>query len=153
MGKSKNKDSNHQLKMGARVHYMRKKCYNTKSNKMRQVRTPGGKLVAHLLKKKAKAPQTPMTTFVTKLSGLKKLRPHDYKKSPKSSRRISRVYGGVLTHSAVKDRIIRTLLSEEVKSVKMILGSKSSEGKSKKKAAKTKGKKKPVARKLPAGQA
>merc|ERR1712091_623838 len=123
--------------MGARVHYMRKKCYATKSNKIRQVRTPGGKLVAHLLKKKAKAPQTPLTTFNTKLGGLKRMRPHDYKQSSKSSRRISRVYGGALTHKAVRDRIIRTLLSEEVKSVKDIVRHKTSEGK-KKKATKSK---------------
>merc|ERR1711907_133531 len=139
MGKSKYKDSNHTEKMGARVHYVRQKCYRTRSNKIRQIRTPGGKLVAHLLKKKAKAPQTPVTTFNTKLGGLKAMRPHDYKKSPKSSRRISRVYGGVLTHKAVRDRIIRTLLTEEVRCVKRALAGKAAVDSKKKKAAKSKG--------------
>merc|ERR1712007_178027 len=119
---------------------------------MKQIRTPGGKLVAHLVAKRGKAPQTPLTTYMTKLTGLRAMRPHDYKKSPKSSRRISRVYGGVLTHKAVKDRIIRTFLTEEVKCVKRAMASQMSSKKSKK-ATKAKGKKKPVAKRLPATQA
>merc|ERR1712029_790231 len=149
MGKSKKRFESLR-KMGARVHYTRQNSYNTKSNKIRQVRTPGGKLVAHYLKKKAKGPQTNNTTFATKLSGLKKMRPHDYKKAPRNSRRISRVYGGVLTHKAVRDRIIRTFLTEEVRCVKKAVAAKTSAESKKKKATKSKGKKKPVARKLPA---
>merc|ERR1712066_428776 len=136
-------------KMGARVNYTRQNSYNTRSNKIRQVRTPGGRLVAHYLKKKAKAPQTPMNTFITKLSGLKRIRPHDYKKAPRSSRRISRAYGGVLTHKAVRDRIIRTFLTEEVRLVKKAMATKAAADSKKKKNTKGgKGKKKPTAKRL-----
>ena len=40
----------------ARVTYRRRKSYNTKSNKIAKHRTPGGRLVAKYLRKKAKGP-------------------------------------------------------------------------------------------------
>merc|ERR1711957_69994 len=46
-----------------------------------------------------------------RLGGLSRMRPQNY-------RRVNRAYGGVFDHSEVKNRIIRTFLTEEVKNVK-----------------------------------
>ena len=40
-----------------RVTYRRRKSFNTKSNKIRKVKTPGGKLVVHYVGKRGKGPQ------------------------------------------------------------------------------------------------
>ena len=41
--------------MVQRLNFRRKNHYNTKSNKTRTVKTPGGKVTYHVLKKKASA--------------------------------------------------------------------------------------------------
>merc|ERR1712125_275802 len=97
--------------MGARVHYTRHNSWNTRSNKFRQVRTPGGRLAVQYVAKRAKRPQNAMVTSAKRLGGLNRMRPQNY-------RRVSRAYGGVYDHSEVKNRIIRTFLTEEVKNVK-----------------------------------
>merc|ERR1712125_228200 len=90
--------------MGARVHYTRHNSWNTRSNKFRQVRTPGGRLAVQYVAKR--------------LGGLNRMRPQNYRRIHKHYRRVSRAYGGVYDHSEVKNRIIRTFLTEEVKNVK-----------------------------------
>merc|ERR1712062_177751 len=117
MGKSKRKDSKLE-KMGARVNYTRNKSWNTRSNKIRQVRTPGGRLAAQYVTKKAKGPGNGMRTSSLRLGGLSRMRPTDYKRTAKHTRRICRAYGGVYSHIELKNRIIRTFLTEEVKNVK-----------------------------------
>ena len=42
--------------MGDRVHYLRRKSYNTKSNKIRKHRTPGGRLTIKYVGKTSKGP-------------------------------------------------------------------------------------------------
>ena len=44
------------LRRGDRVTYRRRKSFRTVSNKVRKVKTPGGKLVLHYTGKKGKAP-------------------------------------------------------------------------------------------------
>merc|ERR1711976_779035 len=78
MGKSKGKDSTLHT-MGARVNYTRNKSWNTRSNKIRQVRTPGGRLAAQYVTKKAKGPGNGLRTSSVRLGGLARLRPTDYK--------------------------------------------------------------------------
>merc|ERR1712194_141664 len=85
--------------------------WNTRSNKFRQVRTPGGRLAVQYVQKTAKGPQNAMVTSMKRLGGLSRMRPQHY-------RRVNRAYGGVFDHSEVKNRIIRTFLTEEVKNVK-----------------------------------
>ncbi len=104
----------------ARVTYRRRKSYNTKSNKIRKHRTPGGRLTIKYLRKNAKGVQTGVNTR-SKLSGLKSLRNPQYKKLTHTDRSISRAYGGVLTPRELKDRIKRAFLIEEVKIVKKIV--------------------------------
>merc|ERR1711898_23478 len=104
--------------MGARVHYTRHNSWNTRSNKFRQVRTPGGRLAVQYVQKRAKGPQNAMVTSAKRLGGLFSMRPNNYRRIHKHYRRVSRAYGGVFDHSEVKNRIIRTFLTEEVKNVK-----------------------------------
>jgi len=96
---------------------LRKRCsYNTKSNKTKKVKTPGNKLLVHYVKKISKGPHCKESG--KRLSGLPSMRPREYSRINRKDRTISRAYGGVLTHSVVKDRIIRAFLSEEVKVIK-----------------------------------
>ena len=102
-----------------RINYRRRSAYRTKSNKIRPVKTPGGKLVAHVVKKKANGPRCGDTGV--RLPGIKALRPHEYRGVPKRMRTVSRAYGGALCGGAVKARIIRAFLIEEQKIVKKVL--------------------------------
>merc|ERR1712100_303 len=135
MGKIEKKDSK-PIEMGARVHYTRNKSWNTRSNKIRQVRTPGGRLSVQYVAKRAATPKSAMVTDSQRLGGLRRMRPHAYSCIPKHHRRIARAYGGVFTHSEVKNRIIRTFLTEEVKNVKKAI-SQTAASEAKKKRKKT----------------
>merc|ERR1712100_223718 len=148
MGKIEKKDSK-PIEMGARVHYTRNKSWNTRSNKVRQVRTPGGRLHVQYVQKRAATPKSAMVTDSARLGGLRRMRPHAYKLQSKHTRRVSRAYGGVYTHSEVKNRIIRTFLTEEVKNVKKAISqTAASEAKKKRRTAKNTGgaKKRPARR-------
>ena len=105
-----------------RVHYLRKHTYTTRSNKIRKVRTPGGRLTVQYIKKVSKGPQTAIKGRA-RLSGLKKLSNSDYSRQTRSSRRIARPYGGVITPGELKEKIMRAFLIEEVKIVKKIVKS------------------------------
>merc|ERR1711907_516054 len=103
----------------------------------RQVRTPGGRLAVQYVAKKAKGPQNAMVTSAKRLGGLNRMRPQNYRRIHKHYRRVSRAYGGVFDHSEVKNRIIRTFLTEEVKNVKKTMALQASlEAKKNKKAKK-----------------
>uniref|UniRef100_C9W1I7 Large ribosomal subunit protein eL34 n=1 Tax=Rhipicephalus sanguineus TaxID=34632 RepID=C9W1I7_RHISA len=96
---------------------LRRHCrYNTKSNKQRVVKTPGGRLVVQLRTKVAQRPKC--GDCKRKLAGIAAVRPHEYKNLKKRERTVSRAYGGVRCHSCVKDRIIRAFLREEQRSLK-----------------------------------
>lgn len=103
-----------------RVTYLRQKSYNTRSNKIRKLRTPGGRLTIQYMRKTAKGPQTASKTR-SRLSGLRRLRNPQYATLSKTQRSISRPYGGVLTPCEVKDKIMRAFLVEEVKIVKQLV--------------------------------
>ena len=106
--------------MSNRVTYRRRKSYNTRSNKIRKVKTPGGRLVAQYVRKNAKGVQTAVKTNA-KLSGLPSKRNAQYKQLARCKRTVSRPYGGVLTPQDVKDKILRAFLIEEVKIVKQVV--------------------------------
>ena len=105
--------------MGDRVHYLRRKSYNTRSNKIRKQRTPGGRLAIKYVGKTSKGPQTSINTK-SKLTGLQKLSNSRWRGLSHTQRTISRPYGGVLTPCELKDKIKRAFLIEEVKIVKKI---------------------------------
>lgn len=103
-----------------RVTYKRRKSYNTKSNKIKKIRTPGGRLTIQYVTKSAKGPQTGVNTRA-RLSGLRALRNPAYSRTSHTSRTISRPYGGVLTPNEVREKILRAFLIEEVKVVKRVV--------------------------------
>ncbi len=92
-----------------RVTYRRRHSYRTKSNKFRVLKTPGGKLTVQYVTKK---------TNGTGKAGVTKARPGAFKRLSYSKRTVSRPYGGVLTHSEVRDRITRAFMIEEINSIK-----------------------------------
>ena len=71
------------------------------------------------------------------MQGVKVARPNDFRRLNASRRRVYRPYGGVLTGTQVRDRIMRAFLIEEFKRFKNISkGSGDKKDKKKKKAAK-----------------
>merc|ERR1719387_2615900 len=87
-----------------RIQYRRRSAYRTRSNNFKPVKTPGGKLVLHLIKKHTRG---------TEMQGVKVARPNDFRRMTSSKRVVSRAYGGVLTAGEVRERIMRAFLIEE----------------------------------------
>lgn len=105
--------------MALRVTYRRRKSYNTKSNKIRKVKTPGGRLVVQYVQKRAKGPQLQLDSK-SKVGGVSKLRNPQFSQLSYTQRSISRPYGGQFSPSELKDRIKRAFLIEEMKISKKI---------------------------------
>merc|ERR1712071_28782 len=113
-----------------RITYRRKSSYRTKGNNFRPIKTPGGKLVLHLIKKHTKG---------TEMQGVKVALPNDFRRMTSSKRTVSRAYGGILTATEVKDRIMRAFLVDEFKNFKNVSKVSDKAGKkSKKKGSKAK---------------
>ena len=106
--------------MVQRVTYRRRLSYNTKSNKVRKVKTPGSRLVVQYVQKRAHGPRAPHDSCDCgkRINGIAQLRPYHYKKLSKRQKTVSRPYGGVLCAGCVKSRIIRAFLIEEIRSIK-----------------------------------
>lgn len=106
--------------MVQRVTYRRRLSYNTASNKVRKVRTPGSKVVVQYVQKRAHGPRAPYDSCDCgkRINGIAQLRPFHYKRLSKRQKTVSRAYGGVLCAGCVKSRIIRAFLLEEVKAIK-----------------------------------
>ncbi|SCV01539.1 LAMI_0G12134g1_1 [Lachancea mirantina] len=125
--------------MAQRVTFRRRNPYNTRSNKIKVVKTPGGVLRAQHTKKLATRPKCGDTGVP--LQGVSALRPRAYAQVSKTSKTVSRAYGGVLSANAVKERVIRAFLIEEQKIVKKVVkeqteAAKKAEKKTSKKAKK-----------------
>ena len=101
--------------MVQRVTYRRKLHYNTRSNKTKITRTPGGKMAVQYLKKRVNGPHTPKHLGHKRLHGTKCLRIVDAKNKSKRFKTVSRAYGGVLNAEQVRDRIVRSFILEEHK--------------------------------------
>ena len=112
-----------------RITYRKRHSYNTKTNKVRPVKTPGGKLVARYIAKKGTAPKCAETG--KPLAGIPALRPYQYSSIPKHKRSVSRPYGGMLCAGAVRERILRAFILEESKIVKKMLVEKAKKAKGK----------------------
>ena len=83
--------------MVQRVTYRRRLSYNTKSNRRKIVRTPGGKLVFQYLKKRPNVPKCPMTGI--RLKGVKPMRPSEKSRHSLRQKKVYRAYGGKLNLS------------------------------------------------------
>merc|ERR1712240_606183 len=106
-------------KMVQRITYRRRLSYNTKSNKRKVVRTPGGKLVFQYLKKRPSVPKCPVTGMPVK--SVKPATNQEKSRMSKRQKTVYRAYGGVLSHTAVRDKIVRAFLIEEQKIVMKVL--------------------------------
>mmetsp|Transcript_8866 Transcript_8866/g.22314 ORF Transcript_8866/g.22314 Transcript_8866/m.22314 type:complete len:119 (-) Transcript_8866:149-505(-) len=108
--------------MVQRITYRRRHCYATKSNVVRKLHTPGGKLTIQYVKKKTKGPQTPSGDH-GRIHGVPRLAAYKYrnKHMAKNKKSVTRAYGGVLSGGAVRERIVRAFLVEEQKIVKKVL--------------------------------
>ena len=85
--------------MVQRITYRRRLSYNTKSNRRKKVRTPGGKLVFQYLKKRPALPKCPMTGV--KLKGIKPSRPAERKRLSLRKKKVFRAYGGRLNRPKI----------------------------------------------------
>ena len=90
--------------------------YHTESNRLKRIKTPGGRLTFHKLSK-VRNPIVCGDTGVP-LNGIKRLDKCEWKNAPKRMRTVSRAYGGVLSSNAVRHRIMRAFLNEELKCIK-----------------------------------
>ena len=87
--------------MVQRVTYRRRLSYNTKSNRRKIVRTPGGKLVFQYLKKRPNVPKCPMTGV--RLKGVKPMRPTEKARHSLRHKKVYRAYGGIAIHKLKVD--------------------------------------------------
>jgi len=111
---------------------------DSQSNKQRILKTPGGRLTFHLLKKKATGPRC--GDCGKHIIGVPRLRPYEYRRLKKRERRVNRAYGGSRCAGCVRKRIVRAFLIEEQKCVKQVLQEKMSQAKSEVAPKKKKGK-------------
>ncbi|KAH8383751.1 hypothetical protein KR009_010373 [Drosophila setifemur] len=102
--------------MVQRLTLRRRLSYNTRSNKRRIVRTPGGRLVYQYVKKNKTVPRCGQCK--EKLKGITPSRPSERPRMSKRLKTVSRTYGGVLCHGCLRERIVRAFLIEEQKIVK-----------------------------------
>ncbi|KAI8900419.1 ribosomal protein L34Ae [Globomyces pollinis-pini] len=116
--------------MVQRTTYRRRLSYNTKSNKTRVIKTPGGKLAVLHIKKQASAPKCGDCGVV--LPGVPALRPTGYMRISKRQKSVTRAYGGSRCSGCVRNRIIRAFLVEEQKIVKKVIKAQEANTKSKK---------------------
>ncbi|KAG0736476.1 hypothetical protein G6F62_008483 [Rhizopus arrhizus] len=110
---------NTRLGMAQRLTYRRRCSYNTRSNRVKAVKTPGGNLVYHYQKKPVKAPRC--GDCGEALAGIKALRPREFATVSKTKKTVSRAYGGSRCAHCVRNRIVRAFLIEEQKIVKRVL--------------------------------
>ncbi|KAH8925776.1 60s ribosomal protein l34-b [Atractiella rhizophila] len=101
-----------------RVALRTRKSYNTKSNRRRIIKTPGGKLRFLRLKKPASKPKCGDCHVA--LPGIPALRPRQYATISKRQKTVNRAYGGSRCAKCVKERIVRAFLVEEAKIVKKL---------------------------------
>ncbi|KAG8467191.1 hypothetical protein KFE25_000507 [Diacronema lutheri] len=107
--------------MAQRVTYRRRKSFNTRSNKIRCVKTPGGKLAVQYLQKRPRGVMC--GDCKTSLPGIPQLRPKEYSKQllARREKSVTRAYGGSRCAKCVRQRIVRAFLVEEQKVVKAVI--------------------------------
>ncbi|KAI0251530.1 ribosomal protein L34e [Lactifluus subvellereus] len=107
--------------MAQRVTLRKRQPYNTSSSRRRIVKTPGGVLRYHHIKKLPTAPKC--GDCGAKLSGVVALRPREYATVSKTKKHVTRSYGGSRCGGCVRSRIVRAFLIEEAKVVKRVIKS------------------------------
>ena len=108
--------------MVQRLTYRRRLSYNTKSNRVKVVKTPGGKLTFQYVKKRGTVPKC--GDCKVELPGIKASRPKQRMSMTKRLKTVSRSYGGSRCAKCVRLRIVRAFLIEEQRIVAMVMKSK-----------------------------
>nr|UXY87963.1 60S ribosomal protein L34 [Cryptomonas curvata] len=99
---------------------LRRHCpFSGKKNFFKKIRTPGKKLSIIYQKKKTNFVKCTQTKI--KLTGIKKHSSFNFMSLSKNKKKVSRIYGGCLSASSLKERIIKAFLVEERKIVKRVL--------------------------------
>ena len=108
--------------MVQRVTYRRRLSYNTASNRIRKVRTPGSRVLVHYIQKKANGVRAPHDSCDCgkRVNGIPKLNSAAHARISRRQTTVPRAYGGVLCPRRVTQRIIRAFLLEEMKVVKRL---------------------------------
>ncbi|KAJ1445144.1 ribosomal protein L34Ae, partial [Pelagophyceae sp. CCMP2097] len=106
----------------SRVTFTRRHAYATKSNALKIVKTPGGRLVGHYHSKTRAGVKC--GDCKKSLPGIKHLASFDMKHTHKRERTVSRAYGGSRCAGCVRTRIVRAFLVEEQKIVKAMMAEK-----------------------------
>ncbi|KAF9112687.1 60S ribosomal protein L34 [Mortierella sp. AM989] len=122
--------------MAQRLTYRRRLSYNTKSNRTRVVKTPGGRLTWLYEKKPGTAPKCGDCGVA--LPGVPALRPTEYARISRRQKTVNRAYGGSRCANCVRDRIVRAFLIEEQKIVKKVIKAQAKNAKPAKAAKTTK---------------
>eukprot|EP01118_Nematostelium_gracile_P003437 TRINITY_DN14012_c0_g1_i1.p1 TRINITY_DN14012_c0_g1~~TRINITY_DN14012_c0_g1_i1.p1 ORF type:complete len:117 (-),score=38.56 TRINITY_DN14012_c0_g1_i1:152-502(-) len=107
--------------MAARLTYRRRHSYNTASNAVRKVKTPGGRLVFQTIPKRASGRKC--GDCGCKILGVAHFRPQELAKVSKRQKTVARAYGGSRCGGCTRQRIVRAFLIEEQKIVKRVLKS------------------------------
>eukprot|EP00294_Goniomonas_avonlea_P002198 CAMPEP_0114545836 /NCGR_PEP_ID=MMETSP0114-20121206/3622_1 /TAXON_ID=31324 /ORGANISM="Goniomonas sp, Strain m" /LENGTH=115 /DNA_ID=CAMNT_0001730309 /DNA_START=33 /DNA_END=380 /DNA_ORIENTATION=+ len=102
-----------------RITFRRRHAYNTRANKTRLVKTPGGVVHCQYIKKKGSAPRC--GDCRVKIQGVPSLRPREYSRVSRRQKTVTRAYGGSRCAQCVRQRVIRAFLIEEQKNVKLVL--------------------------------
>lgn len=105
--------------MSQRLTLKRRLSYNTRSNKRRVVKTPGGRLTYQYIKKRGSFPKCGDSKV--KLNGIVPARPKEYMNMTRRLKTVNRPYGGSLSAKCVRDRVVRAFLIEEQKIVSKVL--------------------------------
>ncbi|KAF7456537.1 ribosomal protein RPL34 [Cryptosporidium felis] len=117
--------------MSPRVTYRRKCRYNTPSNRVRIVKTPGGR---NLVQNIGKVYSRPKCGDCKKpLQGIPACAPYERKHLKKRERTVARAYGGTKCATCVRQRILRAFLLEEQKVVKSVIAEKEQQKKNEEK--------------------
>ena len=107
--------------MVQRLTYRRRHAYNTRSNKVKVVKTPGGTLTFHYLTKTVRRRVCGVVNCNVPIHGVPRLRSLALSRTSKKDRTVSRAYGGSICGKCVRDKIVRAFLIEEQKVVKKIV--------------------------------
>ncbi|CAF1462589.1 unnamed protein product [Rotaria magnacalcarata] len=108
--------------MAQRLTYRRRLSYNTRSNRVKVIKTPGGKLTYQYVKKRGTVSKCGDCKI--ELPGIKASRPKQRMTMTKRLKTVSRTYGGSRCAKCVRLRIVRAFLIEEQRIVAMVMKSK-----------------------------
>ena len=97
--------------MSNRVVRKKRNAFNTLSNRIRQVKTPGGNTSALRRKKRGRVPKCKDCNKT--LVGLKKLRPIELSRTRKNKRTGNKPYAGTKCGKCVKRLILKSFLLRE----------------------------------------